>query len=192
MFYRSIATTMSSVQSSNTCADCITVVSSDGSEQFTLFFGYRCPLSNFHRTGFTLDGLTFINSEQYYHYWKALTFDDNNTAQKILRATHPREQKRLGRSVKNFDQKHWDTVSFDIMKTGTTAKFVQNADACAHLFSKANTTLAEASPWDRKWGIGMARDNPNVNNKLNWKGENLLGRVLEKVTAELVEIVMNE
>ena len=41
-------------------------------------------------------------------YRKAILFNDRISAQKILSASTPREQKRLGRLVKNFDTGIWD------------------------------------------------------------------------------------
>ena len=43
----------------------------------------------------------------------------------------------------------------------------------------------EASPVDSIWGVGMAADNPDINEPLNWKGENLLGYALMEVRDRL-------
>ena len=47
--------------------------------------------------------------------------------------------------------------------------------------------IAEASPLDLIYGIGLAPDDPLAQDANNWKGENLLGRVLEQVREELRE-----
>lgn len=44
--------------------------------------------------------------------------------------------------------------------------------------------IAEASPQDAIWGIGMAEDHPNVNDTSLW-GPNLLGKALMKVREAL-------
>ena len=38
--------------------------------------------------------------------------------------------------------------------------------------------LAEASPYDRIWGIQLAPDNPLAMDLRSWQGENLLGFAL--------------
>lgn len=47
------------------------------------------------------------------------------------------------------------------------------------------TTLVEASPFDRIWGIGLAATNPKANNRKTWRGRNLLGQILTQVREEL-------
>ncbi|MEL7231218.1 MAG: NADAR domain-containing protein, partial [Pseudomonadota bacterium] len=39
----------------------------------------------------------------------------------------------------------------------------------------------EASPVDRIWGIGLAADDPDLENPYLWKGQNLLGFALMEV-----------
>jgi predicted NAD-dependent protein-ADP-ribosyltransferase YbiA (DUF1768 family) len=45
--------------------------------------------------------------------------------------------------------------------------------------------LVEASPDDRIWWIGLAADNPNIENPHCWKGSNLLGFALMEVRSIL-------
>ena len=45
--------------------------------------------------------------------------------------------------------------------------------------------LAECSPYDKKWGIGIDIKDPDRTDVSKWKGENILGRVLMKVREEL-------
>jgi ribA/ribD-fused uncharacterized protein len=47
--------------------------------------------------------------------------------------------------------------------------------------------LAEASPFDTKWGIGLAADHSDSCNMQKWKGRNLLGEVLMEVRDELLK-----
>ena len=41
--------------------------------------------------------------------------------------------------------------------------------------------LAEASPRDIKWGIGLEADDPHARQRHRWRGRNLLGEVLMEV-----------
>ena len=43
-----------------------------------------------------------------------------------------------------------------------------------HLLSTGNKRLAEASPLDTVWGIGLRADDPRAKNPRQWRGENLL------------------
>ena len=59
-------------------------------------------------------------------------------------------------------------------------KFVQNAELRARLLATADARLAELSPTDAVWGTGSASRDP-----ADWRGQNLLGKVLERVRAKL-------
>ena len=66
-------------------------------------------------------------------------------------------------------------------------QFSQNEDLKAALFATKGKTLVEASPVDRKWGIGLAADNPLAKDKETWEGRNLLGYALTEVRDELMK-----
>ena len=60
-------------------------------------------------------------------------------------------------------------------------QFSQNPEIKKHLLSTKGTTLVEASPRDRIWGIGLSATNPDAQNKEKWRGKNLLGYILTDV-----------
>ncbi|KAJ1442093.1 hypothetical protein B484DRAFT_322204 [Ochromonadaceae sp. CCMP2298] len=83
-------------------------------------------LSNFHLAQFKdAHGTTFRCSEQYFMYSKWLQFDSCNQAlgRKIMDSHSPVEIKKLGRQVKNFDERVWDTVAYDAMVAALRLKF---------------------------------------------------------------------
>lgn len=49
------------------------------------------------------------------------------------------------------------------------------------MMATAGTTLVEASPRDKIWGIGMGESNPLALNRNSWKGKNYLGEALTRV-----------
>ena len=51
-------------------------------------------------------------------YCKAIVFEDVETAEKIIKETTPRKQKQLGREVKSFNNKIWNTVREQIVEEG--------------------------------------------------------------------------
>ena len=71
------------------------------------------------------------------------------------------------------------------MKDGNRAKFTQNAELRALLLATRGTTLVEASPYDRIWGIGLAATDPRAHDPKTWRGQNLLGKILTELRDEL-------
>jgi ribA/ribD-fused uncharacterized protein len=118
-------------------------------------------------------------------YMKATLFHDNSTAQQILHATTPFDAKRLGRQVKPFDAKMWDEQCENVVLRACLMKFHQNSELRNFLLSLGDSIIAEASPHDRIWGIGLAPTNPQAKNPATWKGRNLLGKVLMRTRAAL-------
>ena len=114
-------------------------------------------------------------------FHKALIMGDFSTAEKILNEKDPKAQQELGRQIRTFDQKTWDALKYDIVRKGNILKFKQNPVHKALLFSTYPRQLVEASPFDRIWGVGLAEDDPLITDPENWKGDNLLGKVLTEV-----------
>ena len=67
------------------------------------------------------------------------------------------------------------------MLTGAYAKFAQNPLLRQHLLSTGNRVLAEASPVDRLWGIGLDATHPDAGFPSRWTGRNLLGKTSMEV-----------
>eukprot|EP00746_Dinoflagellata_sp_MGD_P165028 gnl/MRDRNA2_/MRDRNA2_94063_c0_seq1.p1 gnl/MRDRNA2_/MRDRNA2_94063_c0~~gnl/MRDRNA2_/MRDRNA2_94063_c0_seq1.p1 ORF type:complete len:487 (+),score=106.06 gnl/MRDRNA2_/MRDRNA2_94063_c0_seq1:84-1544(+) len=143
-------------------------------------------LSNWYSSPFASDGVSFLCCEQYIMWSKAQLFQDFGAAKKILEANEPGKQKALGRAVKNFKEPMWEQHRQRILEQGLHAKFSQNQRLQDLLLSTAPARLAEASPKDNIYGIGMSPDDPDVQNPGLWQGQNLLGNALEKVRQELL------
>ena len=95
---------------------------------------------------------------------KALTFGNDERAAAFMKAVHPREQKRLGKTVRNFDASKWDDICCDVVKQGNSVKFSQNSVLKGYLVGTGDSLSAEASPNDLEWGIGLAANNPHALN----------------------------
>lgn len=121
-------------------------------ESMTLFFSERDSFSNWFKSEFEVKGVKFNCVEQFMMYCKARMFDDIQTADKILLSDSPKEQKRLGREVKGYDDKLWSERRVSIVTAGCIAKFTQNPFLREDLIGTGNTLLVEASPYDRVWG----------------------------------------
>jgi ribA/ribD-fused uncharacterized protein len=153
---------------------------------YTFFFTEASTFSQWFRCTFTVDGNAFNCAEQYMMYGKARLFDDAEVAAEILAADHPRQHKALGRKVKQFDDKRWRRERETIVRAGNHAKFTQNPALHAELLATRGTTLVEASPYDKIWGIGLAATDPRAADASQWKGQNLLGKILTALRDELL------
>ena len=153
---------------------------------FTFFFTEASPFSQWYPCSFVVNGVTFRCAEQFMMYGKAKLFGDDEVGAQILEADHPRTHKALGRKVKNFDQGIWERERMRIVKDGNRAKFTQNAELLATLLATKGTTLVEASPFDKIWGIGLSASDARAQDPKQWKGKNLLGVVLTELRDELL------
>lgn len=154
-------------------------------EKFTFFFGKNTVFSQWHSASFKVEGVEYGCAEQYMMHQKAVLFKDKDMAAKILDSHDPKEQKAMGRRVSNFDEKVWKQNCKEIVKRGNEAKFSQNPELKRALLSTMGTSLVEASPRDRVWGIGMGAKNPKATQRTLWRGSNWLGEILTQVREDM-------
>lgn len=166
--------------------------------RFLFFWGHAVPkdgginetcLSQWWISYFKEDEVQYNCMEQYMMAGKAKLFKDEIILREILKNSDPKTIKALGRKVKNFDEQIWKENRFEIVKKGNLAKFSQDERLKEFLISTGDKILVEASPFDRIWGIGMGKNNENVNNPLMWRGQNLLGFALMVVREELKSLI---
>lgn len=119
-------------------------------------------------------------------YAKARQFGDMEVAQKILLTSDPMEQKCLGRKVKGFDKRVWDNRCRNTVYVGSRERFTQNEVGYDLLLSTQGTQLVEAATKDLIWGVGLAENDPRIDDPRNWKGTNWLGQVLTKLRDDLI------
>lgn len=141
--------------------------------------------SQWHATPFRLEDRDFATAEQWMMFGKARLFGDEAAAAAILATPDPSVQKRLGQTVAAFDQATWDAHKVDIVHRGSIAKFGQNDGAWRQLFATGPAMLVQANPRDWIWGVGLSADDSAINSPGNWRGENLLGRILTDVRSRL-------
>lgn len=147
---------------------------------FSLFWGG--PYSQWAMSPFTFFDIDFDCCEQFMMFFKALVCGDLESAVLILLETSPKEQKALGRKVKNFDEEKWNKeVSMAVVYIGNYLKFTQNQKDKTYLLNDPGTEIVEASPYDRIWGIGLSADKYQARYKNSWRGENRLGICLTDV-----------
>lgn len=149
-------------------------------------FFYRGAFSQWWPSEFNAESIRFNCAEQYMMFKKAMLFGDVKTAADIINEKSPEIIKSLGREVKNFDEYIWNSVKRDIVYKGNYYKFTQNNKLKKILLSTKTKVLAEASPYDKIWGIGRSVDYPNVEDNSNWLGNNSLGYELTRLKFKLM------
>ncbi|CAB1099916.1 unnamed protein product [Ectocarpus sp. CCAP 1310/34] len=153
------------------------------SDDVLLFWKPPSVFSQWTPSAFDVLGVRYSCGEQLMMSEKAKLFGDMTSYDKIMAATDPKTHKFLGRNVRPFDYAEWERRREEIVLTGSYAKFAQNHDMKHHLLETGTRLLAEASPFDRVWGIGMSACCPDASDSSKWaaSGKNLLGKALMEV-----------
>ena len=101
------------------------------------------------------DLVDYTCAEQFMIASKARLFGDDSALSAILATDDSREQKCVGRQVRDFNEELWQQQWENIVLQGNLAKFSQNEDMRRALLCTVRRRLAEASPHDNPWGIGL-------------------------------------
>lgn len=113
-----------------------------------------------------------------------MLFGDRESAAEVLKTRNPKVQKEIGRGVKGYVDAEWNAVREQIVFNILVDKFTQNESMLVTLMSTGKTTIVEASPYDKIWGIGLAEDDPRALDPAQWQGLNLLGKILTELMAK--------
>lgn len=144
---------------------------------------YGC-FSQWYFSPFTDGELTFNCCEQYMMFIKAILFNDYDIANKIMNEKLPKNQKKLGRKVKNFNPDKWNFYKESIVYMANYYKFTQN-DELKKILLSTKCNIYEASPYDKIWGIGITKR--QAENGFKHNGQNLLGIALMNVRNDLIK-----
>lgn len=144
--------------------------------------------SQWWKSPFTVDGVSYATAEHYMMAAKARLFGDERALAQILAEDEPSKVKALGRQVKGFVDTRWAAARFEAVTQGSIAKFSSTPELKAYLLSTGDELLVEAAPRDRIWGIGLGRENPLVTDPSRWRGQNLLGFALVRARETLREV----
>lgn len=159
--------------------------------KYTFFWKDKDVFSQWHRVGFTVDGVHFKTAEHWMMWKKAMQFGDAETAEKILKEKEARDVKKHGRSVKGFDKNEWEKNCKRFVYDGNYAKFTQNPNLLKKLMDTGDTLLVEASPYDAIWGIGLDEATAKKTPAEDWPGTNWLGEVLTQLREDLKQQYKN-
>ena len=93
---------------------------------------------------------------------------------KILNSRSAHEAKKIAHEYKELRRPDWDSVKVSIMEELLRAKLAQHPYVRKKLLETKNYPLVEDSPTDSFYGCGQ-----------NLNGDNILGKLWEKLRAEL-------
>ncbi len=167
-------------------AEMVAAVEAGASFQLLPFWGHTGPqgqvgpyvLSQWYPAPFDVEGVRYATAEHWMMAEKARIFGDHAARDRVVASAHPAEAKAIGREVRGFDDALWASHRFDVVVSGSVAKFGQHPDLRAYLLATGDKVLVEASPRDTVWGVGLGKDNPAVQDPRTWRGANLLGFAL--------------
>lgn len=132
------------------------------------FMGEYFFLSNFYEAPVTYDGLTYESSEAAFQAQKAADKGDRIAFTTVT----PSESKKMGRRIPL--RRDWEEVKDQIMYEICLSKFIQNPELKQKLLATGYEGLVEGNTWnDRYWGV------------CDGVGQNMLGKILMRVRAEL-------
>lgn len=103
---------------------------------------------------------------------------DRKSFDLILRATRPKDDKKLGRRVDGWDEGLWQRSVCTVALEAVTQKFTNVASIRGVLLKTRDALIAEATRSDCNWGIGLDIGDPRIQDPRQWKGANILGWAL--------------
>ena len=148
------------------------------------YFGELNPLSNFFPAKFTLDGHTFISSEQYIQASKADFLGDRDIYNQIMGCKHSVDCKDFSRKIKGVDNAKWDMVAADLCRPGICQKFIQNPILLEILVKRTGTMRIVECSKDRLWGTGILLTQDDCLDCDCWISPGIMGKILEDIRAE--------
>lgn len=140
--------------------------------------------SQWYPASFVVDGVTYATAEHWMMAEKARIFGDAEARAAILATPSPAAAKKLGRTVRGFDDAVWRRHRFEVVVAGNRHKFAEPRRG-AYLRATGDAILVEAAPRDLVWGVGLGVSNPAVHDPAKWRGTNLLGFALVAARAAL-------
>ncbi|KAI8911161.1 hypothetical protein EDD86DRAFT_134090 [Gorgonomyces haynaldii] len=124
----------------------------------------KTKLDNWSPCHLKLQGVDMGTSEQaIFLVGKAGIFGDKETLTLGLsQIWTPKKAKMMGRDVKGFDPETWATESLWISDLVLLMKALQDEECLKELMSTGKRQIAEASRFDKLWGVGCESKNALV------------------------------
>ena len=107
----------------NTASDGLAPSSLTLLSNVVLFWQPPSYFSQWSRSLFVVDGVSYSCAEQFMMAEKARLFKDHRAVELIMSSPDPSTYKRIGRGVRNFDSAVWDREKQNDVLSGKYAKF---------------------------------------------------------------------
>jgi ribA/ribD-fused uncharacterized protein len=152
------------------------------------FYTKTDVFSNHYECDFEIDGVEYRSTEQYLFAERAKVKDKMEIMEKIMRNRSARIAKQLGEQEVPWEEsvEEWRDFAGKKLTVANRAKYTQNDELRQLLFKTAPKVLAEASPSDTYWGVGLRKNDPQIHKASLWKGENAMGKILMNIRDELM------
>jgi len=106
-----------------------TYIAANNKVKYLFFWGHqenpkqvtKSCFSQWYKSPFIVEGIQYYTAEQYMMAEKARLFKDWDAEKKIVSTANPREAKRLGRSIRHFDDSIWAAKRAPWIKYGVLA-----------------------------------------------------------------------
>ena len=174
----------------HTQKDCPDNDGSKRDENTVVFLSANCPLSNWYKQNFEVDGIEYSCMEQYLTHSKAAMFNDHKAKEEVMKETHQRIMKVIGEQVNNYNHAEWLDELETIMNTGLRAKFL-SGEARKYILDTESRIIGEASE-SRRWGTGIHFNSPYALEHSKWTGRNFMGQLLMLIREEILKIEEEE
>jgi ribA/ribD-fused uncharacterized protein len=109
--------------------------------EVVVFASKYAVLSNLYQCNIRVEGKNYNSTEQYIQYCKAVLFNDQMSAQKIMQETETFKIMQLGKKIRQFNKKTWQDRVHNIMRDANLAKFQQHENAKEVLLVTGNKTV---------------------------------------------------
>ena len=166
--------------------NCELSFSSENGEQYFFFANGYSPLSNYHMTSFSVDGIRYRSMEQYLWAQKALLAKDYQAYQNIMDEMCSKNYKYIRINGLNYGK--WDSIHKTILLGGLHEKFSQNLKARTRLLSTGNAKIVHTTARDRIYGSGLEIGDTNNMDCSKWEGLNVLGELLMIVRNNICDV----
>lgn len=174
------------VENLNALPDCLKPENTcERQDENTLIFWEKSSIfSNFHPSDITIDDKNYNCVEQYFCAEKARIFNDEEVKNKIMSETNPAKQKKLGQTVKSYDDAKWKRTMCTVMENALRARFSQDEMFRKKLLGTRGKSIGEACAHDSDWGTSVSLHHKDALDQQTWKGANLLGKLLVRLRNE--------
>jgi ribA/ribD-fused uncharacterized protein len=149
-------------------------------DKTVVFFTKHAIFSNLNPLPVRLDGRLFSCNEQYFQYMKALHFNDQQVANRILEEKDPYKMMSLAREIAGYKHSEWQQQAGRILKVANEAKYRQHEVAKEALLATCDKKLGEASS-NSFYGTGVGLLSSFASDDTKWFGKNLMGTILTEI-----------